>query len=341
MRGGITEPMKKIAIFLTIMAICGDTYGATTNLKIIEPADNTRVHKYVPNLKISPLYTIDKREYVSRDKAPFSAVVGLKDPYSKNWCSGTLTADGVVVTAKHCVFDGANKTYKPLESIIINSINGDTGVKRRIASGRDIYPDSGYDDTYDWALLAPKANIKSTVNVSKLTGNGTSDVVVAGYGALKILSNQEIRKIRQEYAKWLNRGTGTNIASSSGVDLQTRSSLGSQFVREIIAGQINGIPADIFQDTHRLKASYCHATISNASQNEIACQTWGGNSGGPVFYKYNNKWYLYGIHVSGNGIITDNRNTYAVGIHMVPINVLIPYYRKLVSQLREGNTNEN
>lgn len=327
-----------------IFAICGGTYGVEPDSykeKNTAPSDNTRVHNpYVPGLEPHESYTIDKRKYVWRYNAPFSAVVGLNSG-GLNWCSGTLTADGVVVTAKHCVFNGTNKTYKPLESIIINSINGDTVVKQRIASGNDIYPDSGYDDTYDWAILVPKTDIKSVVQVNKLPDGATSDVIVAGYGGLKILSDQEIKKIRKEYAKWLNRGTNTNIASSSGVDLQSRSSFGSQFVQEIIAGQINGIPADTFQDTHRLKASYCRATLSNNGQNLTGCQAWGGNSGGSVFYKYNNKWYLYGVFVSGyGGAFTNDRDTYAQARHMVPINSFFTQYQDLVKQLKD-NTNEN
>ena len=329
--------MKKFAVFLMIMATCGGTYGTGLDLQkqqIIAQSDKTRLNVTTPPTlpKAKPTHTIDKRKYVSRDTEPFSDVVGLKYQGGENWCSGTLTADGIVVTAKHCIFDGYSNSYKPSDSIIINSRNGDTGVRTWRASGHDVYPNGNYDDTYDWALLAPRADIKSNILVSKLT-NGTGDVVLVGYGALKILSDQEIRKIRTEYAKWLNRNAGTNVAGNA-ADLNERSSFGSQFVSDIKADKINGIPSDTFNDTNKLKASYCRATIGKANSNEIGCQMWGGNSGGSVFLKRDNKWYLFGAHVSGHLNITNNRNTYAQGARVVPINMFIESYKKLVNELK-------
>lgn len=314
--------MKKLALFLMIVMIHHGAYA----LDILDNA--------LSYFKNDPKYTIDKRKYVSNSIEPFSAVVGLKSQIGKNWCSGTLTADGIVVTAKHCIFDGYTNAYKDLNSIIINYQNTNIGVKQRTSSGANIYPDGNYNDTYDWALLVPNKDIKSRIKVSKLTQGATSDVIVVGYGGLKILSNQEIRNIRKEYAKWLNRGVEADMAPYSGVDLNGRSTFGMQFIQDIRNGRVKGIPANTFDDTHRLKASYCRATISNDRYNEIGCQMWGGNSGGSVFYKYNNQWYLYGTTVSASVMITNNRNTYARGAHMVPINTFIKSYRELVSKLK-------
>lgn len=330
--------MKKIYAFLLIMAMWNPAYGANTDLfrqQIIAPSDNTRV--VPPQLKL-PLntHTIDKRQYVSRDNAPFSAVVGLKYANGKNWCSGTLTADGIVVTAKHCIY-GEGTGYEQLGDLYINHKDaGDVGVKRRTSSGVDIYANDRYNNTYDWALLVPKKDIKSTVRVSTANNNVTADVINVGYGGLKILSDQEIRTIRTQYAKWLNHMSGTNMANQSGEDLDTQSGFGSQFVYEIKNGKISGVSRDTFNDTHRLKASYCRATASNKQQNTKGCQGWGGNSGGSVFVKQDNKWYLYGIHISGYNDITGDRKTFAKMAHMVPINTFIEHYKKLVSEIKES-----
>ncbi|MCM1294791.1 MAG: trypsin-like serine protease [Muribaculaceae bacterium] len=315
--------MKKIYAFLLIMTMWHPAYG-------LDVYDH--IMSYFTD---DPKYTIDKRKYVSRDRAPFSAVVGLKYANGKNWCSGTLTADGIVVTAKHCIY-GEGTGYKQLGDLYINHKDaGDVGVKHRTSSGVDIYAIGDNDNAYDWALLVPKKDIKSTIRVSPATNNKTADTVVAGYGALKILSDQEIRTIRTEYARWLNNMAGTNIASRLGEDLPARSGFGSQFVGAVKAGRISSVSRDTFYDTHRLKASYCQATASNKKQNTRGCQIWGGNSGGGVFVKQNDKWYLYGVMITGSANITNNRDTFAKAAHMVPINMFIEHYKKLVSKLKE------
>lgn len=335
--------MKKIAIFLTIMALHHSAYA-------LDVLDN--ILSYFTD---DPKYTIDKRKYVSRDNAPFSAVVGLYYSGKSNFCSGTLTSDGVIVTAKHCIVGKGDNSYTPLTQIHINyKADSNVAVNYRLSPTADVWNSDGshnYSDAsapfHDWAFLVPQKDIKSIVQVSKLTGKGTSDVIVAGYGALKILSDQEIRKIRQEYAKWLNsqEGMGYHESTLFGTDLNIFSSTGYAFFSEIYNGLIPGIASDTFKDTDKLKASYCRVTASDTEYNEIGCQLWGGNSGGSVFYKYNNKWYLYGVTVNGLSTITNNRDTYARGAHMVPVNRFFTYYKNLISKLKDinkkGNTNEN
>ena len=285
-------------------------------------------------------YTIDKRQYVSRSSEPYSAVIGLQQN-GRNFCTGTLTADGIVVTAKHCIYDESGK--RNLRRIRLNSANhGNMTIAKTSASDKNIYPDGEYDSTggakSDWALLVPSRSVRSNIRVKSFTsseiraiffgvpGMGTFAQAV-GYGALKILSDQEINTLRREYAKFIK-------SNKKAEDFNARKSKGRQFVNQVGEGLVPGVSANTFRDTNRLKMSKCVVDTITAGDMMHGCQTWVGDSGDPVFVNYGNKWYLYGVHVAGRSIISNRRWKYADATKFVFVNKFIDSYKKLVQKIK-------
>ncbi len=288
-------------------------------------------------------YTIDLREYVSPSLHPYSAIVQV-GPES-GACTGTLTADGVIVTAKHCVLDENFRTLQPKDLSVRHQIEGPLLLGDIQASGFDIYPNMYFDTNMgvvgDWALLGPRRDVKSDVRMAKFSGNMPVDVEVVGYGALKVLSDQEIQKIRQEYMKYLRGVSFANRLNPlnyfGGESFATTTSTGVDFINRVNAGQIPNLSPDIFQDSSRLKLSRCVALADPGEEgNLIDCQGWGGNSGGPVLLNLDGKWYLYGVAVAGFNGISTNKSFFAQLNYMVHSNKFWDEYNFFLTKYRKS-----
>jgi hypothetical protein len=119
------------------------------------------------------------------------------------------------------------------------------------------------------------------------------NVRVVGYGMLKILSDREITDFIDTYISWLKGKTAYRDDMTDG----QKSSYGVK----TFGGEVNGVTIDYdknsypmqflsafrqkydswFYDGDNLKVSMCD--FFEDSGNFAFCQTWGGNSGGPVF----------------------------------------------------------
>jgi len=269
-------------------------------------------------------YTIDRREYVTNSElkqAPFSSVVALQDKWGDTYCTATLTTDGIVVTAKHCVVDGGPAR------LLLASKGQMLKYDLLERSSADIYDDNGryINAEQDFAFMGVVGDVPDggveLFTISSLPG---LESMVVGYGALRILSDDEIKTIRHEYAKWLKknrilRPAGHSRADKDGVDLYARGATGSEFVKDIRAGKIPGVDKKIFSDdSGRLKKSYC---VVNGLGGEMGCQTWGGNSGGPVFTKMGDTWVLFGEHTSSNPVISSSDSYHIQGAGFVPVSI--------------------
>jgi len=347
--------MKKIFFIFMILTLClnpafADTaplMGAGSGLSnLFEKATDTMgnyidaAEDFFGKLKsMITGYSIDRRKYVTnfeKTMIPFSSIVALQDKGDHTYCTATLTTDGIVVTAKHClenpqmiVLDdralGTHKPfYTPMPQLRLAS-NGQTLKYDKTAHGN-------YDD---FAFIAVLGNHTDGIRLATIPG-ASVDAMVVGYGGLRILSDNEIKTIRHQYAKWikgrnLKPSQSNEIADEDGVDLKVLGSTGSAFVKDIQAGRIPGVDKNIFSDSGRLKKSYCRVTKNGE---EMDCQTWSGNSGGSVFAKMDDTWFLFGEHIQGGGVISGSGSTHAHGTYFVPVSVFGESYRSFLGLVK-------
>ena len=254
-------------------------------------------------------YTIDKRCYVTDEQKrehPYNTVVAVEAP--TGYCTGTIIKGAdehlYLYTAKHCVVwkDGSVS-----DRITIITQNGVSFlVNKNNVGNHDTV--GGGNHSGDWAIYdVPRNNIASTGISDKLRiGFGPIaipyDARVVGYGALKIMSDAEIEVFKQRYIQYLydikginSNGREARYGWSSG-GINTISAYGKSFI-DYLKDYDPSYISDVFEDNDRLKESKCKYS-SNGKR--TGCQTWSGNSGGPIFDADGN---LMGILTMGVPVI--------------------------------------
>ena len=134
--------------------------------------------------------------------------------------------------------------------------------------------------------------------------DGKYDAFSVGYGALKIMSDKEIQDFRTAYFKWLKKNN-LNDLDDWGVGIwdpwqykpQIRTAASSisthnEYVQKFLSTHPRLLDTD---DTSELKLSKCEYNFTY--DKEVACQGWGGNSGGGIFNRYG---AVIGIHTRGS-----------------------------------------
>lgn len=191
---------------------------------------------------------IDTREYVDWRDFPNVVQVDAYDVYNKKVgrCTGTQI-DRYVITAAHCVENHA--------FIFKIHRNDGTSVDVNLISKGDASKQST-----DWAILQLPTPVDSEYVISPDVTSNTGNLY--GFGALKILSDDDILKIR-EY-----------IFNNSGFD--------SDRVLELLDSDIPGV-GYIYNDGDRLKKSTCSGITTNGDTLKYHCIASPGNSGGGLF----------------------------------------------------------
>jgi len=244
-------------------------------------------------------YTIDKREYVDPAVAPFRSIVRMT---STN-CTAQYVAPNILVTAAHCV-----------EGIVMNMW---TNYKDEPVSV-EVISDSGWrgarDWTNDWAILRvfPEKNARyadpgDVFQVAPQSVAGS--VQQAGFGALRILSDQEIRLIRVKMLEIMqgersNRATVLAVERDR-VDVNEMSNsfyaLDTLMMRLLAIADIPradggfGLP-DLFDDKELKFNKSCFMQSPSGGVANHNCWTYGGDSGSALWTGYNT---INGIHVAG------------------------------------------
>ncbi|MBO7066002.1 MAG: trypsin-like serine protease [Alphaproteobacteria bacterium] len=253
----------------------------------------------VANNLFADTYTLDKRKYIDNATwatEPYSYV--LKMQYKKGSapiCTANMIGERIV-TAKHCIVN------KDLSNVVFIAYNGrKISVNPNPTTGNYVENDpSTY--TGDWAVLTPSAKDMDFVKKHSLDMFGDSvpamsafiqQVSYLGYGALKIMSDQEITKFQQAYYSYLydNLQKKEFIDKENFVKVMTRTKPTIDMQTKTAKGFLKkmsdyGVDSNIFRDTPRLKESVCktnkdpNATLSLTN---LQCQSWGGNSGGGLY----------------------------------------------------------
>lgn len=275
-------------------------------------------------------YTVDKRCYVTdeqKTQAPFNATVAILSG-DELYCTGTIVNvdnELYMITAAHCV--DIDEDGRP-----DNTINMKLQDERYLTV-KYLQIDDKYDyssiytpDKYDWAVYRLD-NTDLTIPTVQITDGvaRNEDVMSVGYGALKIMSDQEIKDFKQEYIDFLTHQNWNNFdgVTKSDSDYSDKyddtiavikefnrapdefPAEGEQDLGVIDNSMVMLHPAvqlfieyynnQILQLLHNLdlKVSYCQYSLQNDKNN---CQGWAGNSGGGIFNSHRN---LVAINTAG------------------------------------------
>lgn len=268
-------------------------------------------------------YTIDQRQYV--DDAtwatkPYRHVLKMK--YIDDdlvFCTANMVS-GKILTARHCINDAK---VGELEFI---AFDGSRIRVQQFFSGDSEFVT--FDQ--DWVVLMPISTWRDFVSSNSIrnisddfVGFGkNSEGIIAGFGGLKILSDQEILNFQKAYREYIElfgsyfNSDGTEIDENS-VNLADR--IKDDKKKRSFYDTINpyllkyGLPEvkELFFDTEQLKVGFCKDIQLMEGYDILGvtkCQSWGGNSGGGLYVDKNEKglWYLVGLLLGGGSVISSD-----------------------------------
>lgn len=266
-------------------------------------------------------FTVDKRCYVTdkqKKEKPYNAVVALVDKYGV-YCTGTIVKERgrlYLYTAKHCTGD---------ENDLVRS-----KLQIKLQDGRELKVTENNTGNYnikhdvfikgDWAIYQLGISNVPSVEITdkKSIGFGPFtydyDARVVGYGVLKIMSDREISDFKQEYIKYLkDKNKNLGIISglrSGGIDTS------NSYVINFINSEFNYWISLVSDDA--LKVSNCKYSSNGKLTN---CQSWGGNSGGPIL---DDKNTIMGILTRGSPVIGGSHHAGSEDYWFSPVADNIP-----------------
>lgn len=245
---------------------------------------------------------IDQREYVDWSKWPYNNIVYFyPQPYST--CTAQFVAPDIILTARHCVvttrkFDKYAALNQEFEIW--------THDNRRTTAKLEKYGKSFKND--DWALLRitdPAFHRTSYFDTANKTQYGT--ITSAGFAGLRILSNSEIRIVKQVFTEV---ATQYNLTSYTDIFDASLNKLSQEHNIYLYDNRVPGNDSPGNWE-FRLKATHnCHiesrALISDFSKGwfNSSCDTDHGDSGGAYFSGNT----IYGIVSGGRSGFDDSTN---------------------------------
>ena len=250
-------------------------------------------------------YTVDKRCYVTEEQKqqkPYNAVVGILESYNDISCTGTIVKIGdelFMYTAKHCI--------NPFSNIVAESVHFVTTDNRDIIA--DIVNVGDYSDMWfeienpdgDWAFYSFKEQDVPYVNISNKSSD--SNALSVGYGALKILTDSEIREMKEMYLDYMRRGENqyeekVELNPDEDIEWGVVANGGLKSFHPAVKTFINKYFYESFMnDSKNMKVSFCKYNSQNKT---TGCQGWTGDSGGGLFDSDGN---ITAIRSTGKGII--------------------------------------
>ena len=262
-------------------------------------------------------FTIDKRCYVTdeqKQQKPYNAVVKLS-----NGCTGTLVNVGdrvpYLLTAKHCVDD---KDGLVRQEVYITLQDGrEFNATKSIVGNYDTINHENFSGDYAVYVVnienepLPAVNVtknKYSYFISKDFNFDYYNARLVGYGVLKIMSDKEISNYKAKYLRYLKDKKGIiakgdehlyGFDGKAGVFAYYGENYSGPYVvnfLEYLAHNDSEYYLDVFVN-EELKVSYCRYSSGGIKK---GCQSWGGNSGGPIF---DDKNAIMGIVTRGPHVI--------------------------------------
>ena len=291
----------------------------------------------IPSAAFCGIGTIDKREYVTWDTGIYKNYVKI--------CSGSGCGTGQFITSKHILTNkhvaeccGIDKEYE----CEVYLSDGDYKFAKVIDTGGGLdlckynrNRDIGYG--LDWSIIEitePGFHHSYFDFQSSKTGSGFSR---AGFGGLKVLTNDDIRNIKIAYEKWLKKVYPRNTrkrnkVASYGADLELgnysfydgrdidgyKSTITYQtFFDEFGKLTDKDFYKDYLNDSNNLKViKNCRITESTHRSINHTCEGWHGDSGSAILDSSN---VITGLHNRG---LSYAGATFIAGVHNrgVPIH---------------------
>lgn len=251
----------------------------------------------LPAMCLAGVGDVDNRYYVTNEmwkQSPYNKFVHLKahvydmpvderdsQVINVGNCTGQYVSPNLILSAGHCVKSYDWVLYRAL------NYNDDSVPVELIYSAYN--HDNAYDDLGDWAVWLikdPKYYNKDYFNTSEPSKD--LDVINAGWGAIRVLKDDEIKKLKSFLQK-----VGNKIQTA---DLYDK-----------LADELEDLNLPELEDSHNLKASKCKVLYDKANPYilKTTCDSWTGNSGGG----YVQDETLYGICSYGTNAFDDERNT--------------------------------
>lgn len=235
---------------------------------------------------------IDERVYVNWSSPPYNKILRFPTN-SGSICTMEYVAPNLVVTASHCIGDG-------FDFFIACNSNSNCFQLELIKKGN--FP---ADIRGDWAILNIKDRnfwLTDFFITQKKSSGGVVDI--AGFGGLKILTDSNIKKLREKLSE-LSKTSGT--ASDFSIDIKKvegrigiadarKKYWSSDFRYDLkllmdYITEFSALPEEqgglgitgIFSDWTNLKVSKGCATSLDSGLVYSTCFGYKGNSGGPFF----------------------------------------------------------
>lgn len=198
-------------------------------------------------------------------------------------CTGQYVSPNLILSAGHCKKDNDYVTYR-----VLNYKYKDVSGLVELIHTAYIH-DQEYDKPGDWAVWLikdPKYYNKDYFNT--LVPSEDLDVINAGWGAIRVLKDDEIQQLK-------------SFLQKEGEKIQTADLYGK------LANELKSLNLPELEDGDQLKASECKVFYNKSNPDilETNCDSWAGNSGGG--YVQDNT--LYGICSYGANTFDDDSNT--------------------------------
>lgn len=198
-------------------------------------------------------------------------------------CTGQYVSPNLILSAGHCKKDNDYVTYR-----VLNYKYKDVSGLVELIHTAYIH-DQEYDKPGDWAVWLikdPKYYNKDYFNT--LVPSEDLDVINAGWGAIRVLKDDEIQQLK-------------SFLQKEGEKIQTADLYGK------LADELKSLNLPDLEDGDQLKASECKVFYNKSNPDILKtnCDSWAGNSGGG--YVQDNT--LYGICSYGANTFDDASNT--------------------------------
>ena len=247
---------------------------------------------------------VDNRKYVNWNSDPYNKFVLFQNPTGS--CTAQYVAPNIILTAAHCL--------KKTASNSVNNIQRNDGRFFELTLLKDGW--SGLTDRTscskpnDWAIFKiedPDGYSSDFFRFDSINQpNVKRDVISGGFGALRILSREEIEKINQAI-----QANEEELLKSIKINVSKFSNL----LQDLITQPPYSITEPLFGDGTKFKAEPCTVQLQTNLDGyngygdkpmlSSTCDIWGGNSGGAVIDQTTHE--VYGVahcsdlfHFGGN-----------------------------------------
>lgn len=198
-------------------------------------------------------------------------------------CTGQYVSPNLILSAGHCKKDNDYVTYR-----VLNYKYKDVSGLVELIHTAYIH-DQEYDKPGDWAvwlITEPKYYNNDYFNTS--VPSKDLDVINAGWGAIRVLTDDEIEKLK-------------SFLQKEGDKIQTAN------LYNTLVAKLKSLNLPDLEDGDQLKASECKVFYNKSNPDILKtnCDSWTGNSGGG----YVQDDTLYGICSYGADTFDDDSNT--------------------------------